>query len=206
MGNSKDLTREEVGWFARKRLAEIRTSRIKWVRVLGCNDPSRECDSYRAVKGELFEVEFAPELPLPGCDLETCHCILIAEKGPKENQQKQTKETKMKTQVESQWEASEARRATASMVQKARVIEARCPVCRQWTEMESDLLGTDVTCPNCKQPVKMVPRPNLGQTRRRIWMVVIVLGGLALFVALYGLRVKVLNDTLSPRELPDIRR
>jgi len=62
---------------------EMKNAGIKWVEVLGCNHQPEECDSYRAMKGVLIEIEHAPELPLPGCDMLECKCILLAREGPK---------------------------------------------------------------------------------------------------------------------------
>ena len=74
----KLLNRQQVQQLSRERLAEMREAGIEFVQVLGCNHAPDECESYRAMKGLKVEIAFAPELPLPGCDLEFCKCILIA--------------------------------------------------------------------------------------------------------------------------------
>jgi len=77
------FTNEEVAEMSRKRLESFRSAGIKYVRVLGCNYAPDECDIYRAARDDLFEIEFAPTLPLPGCDKANCKCILLAVEGPK---------------------------------------------------------------------------------------------------------------------------
>lgn len=65
------------------RLQKMKASGIRWVEVLGCGDPKRECDACRALKGKPIEIERAEGLPLPGCDLLECLCITIASEGPR---------------------------------------------------------------------------------------------------------------------------
>ena len=60
------------------RLDEMRQAGIKFVEILGCNNPPDECDAYRSTKGQEFEIESVPLLPLPGCDKKFCKCIHIA--------------------------------------------------------------------------------------------------------------------------------
>lgn len=64
-----------------RRVQDMRRAGIKWVEVLGCSHPPEECDAYRAMRGVLVEIEYAPGLPLPGCDLLECKCILLAREG-----------------------------------------------------------------------------------------------------------------------------
>ena len=74
------FSNEEVREMSRARLAQARAAGVKFISVLGCNYPPEECDAYRAVKDVIFEIDFAPELPLPGCDQKHCKCIILAEK------------------------------------------------------------------------------------------------------------------------------
>jgi hypothetical protein len=71
-------SRAEVERSSRERLAEMKSAGIKFVTILGCNCPPEECDAYRAIQNEKFEIEFAPTLPLLGCDKEFCKCIHLA--------------------------------------------------------------------------------------------------------------------------------
>ncbi len=66
---------------SRRRLQSFREAGIKFVQVLGCNCEEDECDAYRAVKGRVFEIQDAPQLPLAGCDQKYCKCILLARGG-----------------------------------------------------------------------------------------------------------------------------
>jgi hypothetical protein len=72
------LTASKVKKYSSMRLAEMREAGIQFVEILGCNHPPDECDAYRSIKGQKFEIEFAPLLPLPDCDKKFCKCIHLA--------------------------------------------------------------------------------------------------------------------------------
>ncbi len=59
-------------------LAEMREAGIKFVSVLGCNNPGDDCEACLAMKDQKIEIEFAMPLPLPGCDKRLCKCIWLA--------------------------------------------------------------------------------------------------------------------------------
>ena len=61
-----------------KRLREFRAAGINRVEVFGCNYAPDECDSYRAIKGQVFAIDEVPAIPLPGCDKRACKCIYLA--------------------------------------------------------------------------------------------------------------------------------
>jgi hypothetical protein len=77
------MTRAETEEYSRRTLRELRSAGIRHVAVLGCNYEPDECDAYRAIKRDIFEIDFAPSLPLPGCDKPFCKCILLAIEEPK---------------------------------------------------------------------------------------------------------------------------
>lgn len=62
----------------------MRAAGVEFVEVLGCGIPEDECEACRAAASMTFEIDFAPELPLPGCDLKYCKCVLVAAKGPRQ--------------------------------------------------------------------------------------------------------------------------
>ncbi|MGB8368150.1 MAG: hypothetical protein WCF71_02525 [Verrucomicrobiia bacterium] len=72
------MTKRRVTAESRRRIKEIKSVGIKHVKVLGAGNIDDECEACVAVKNESFDVEYAPELPLPGCDLKWCKCIIIA--------------------------------------------------------------------------------------------------------------------------------
>lgn len=71
------MTRHQVTAESRRRIEEIKSAGIKYVKVLGAGNTDDECEACVAVRDQSFEVEFTPELPLPGCDLKWCKCIII---------------------------------------------------------------------------------------------------------------------------------
>ena len=38
-------------------------------------DDERTCQAVRAYDGKAFEPDEVPDLPVPGCDADTCRCI-----------------------------------------------------------------------------------------------------------------------------------
>lgn len=67
-------------------------------------------------------------------------------------------------------------------------------------------LGLDVTCPNCKQAVKLVPRSRSARGWRNVARMLIVIGGVWLFFTLYSCREREIVRTLGGVPLPDISR
>lgn len=72
------ITKRQVTAESRRQIKQMKSVGIKFVQVLGAGNPDDECEACVAVKNQSFEVEFAPVLPLPGCDLKWCKCIIIA--------------------------------------------------------------------------------------------------------------------------------
>jgi hypothetical protein len=72
------LTSSKVKKYSSMRLAEMREAGILFVEIFGCNNPSDECDAYRSIQGQKFEIESVPLLPLPGCNKKICKCIHLA--------------------------------------------------------------------------------------------------------------------------------
>jgi len=72
------MTKRQVTAESRRRIKEMKSVGIKYVQVLSANNPDDECEACIAVKNQSFEIEFAPELPLVGCDVKWCKCIIIA--------------------------------------------------------------------------------------------------------------------------------
>jgi hypothetical protein len=64
--------------WSERRLAEMRERGIKFVQVLGCNNPGDDCEACLAMKDHSVEIEYAPTLPLPGCTMKKCKCVIIA--------------------------------------------------------------------------------------------------------------------------------
>ena len=60
------------------KLAEMREAGIKFVSVLGCNNPGEDCEACLATRDQKIEIEFATPLPLPDCDREFCKCEYLA--------------------------------------------------------------------------------------------------------------------------------
>jgi len=60
------------------RIADMRSCGIKFVQVLGCGNEGEDCEACLALKNYSIEIEFAPTLPLPGCDKKKCKCVIIA--------------------------------------------------------------------------------------------------------------------------------
>lgn len=89
------------------------------------------------------------------------------------------------------------------MAQKIRRIEARCPVCKQWSQIDREELGLDVTCPNCRQAVKLVPRSSAARGWRNFLKVLIVLGGVALCLWMYSCREEYMTRSMGGVPLPD---
>jgi hypothetical protein len=78
MSKFKGFTKTEVQQQSAGRLAQMREAGIKFVSVLGCNNPGEDCEACLAMKGQKIEIEFATPLPLPDCDREFCKCIYLA--------------------------------------------------------------------------------------------------------------------------------
>jgi hypothetical protein len=72
------MTKRQVAVESRRRIKEIKSVGVKFVQVLGAGNADDECEACIAVKNQSFDVNFAPELPLPGCDLKWRKCIIIA--------------------------------------------------------------------------------------------------------------------------------
>jgi len=56
----------------------MRECGIKFVQVLGSGNVAQECEVCIAMKNHSVEIEFAPALPLPGCTMKKCTCVIIA--------------------------------------------------------------------------------------------------------------------------------
>ena len=76
------FSRAKVRRYSQLQLAEMREVGIEFVGVLGCNNPGDDCEACLAMKGRVVEIASAAELPLPGCTMKYCKCILLAERGP----------------------------------------------------------------------------------------------------------------------------
>lgn len=72
------MTKRQVTAESRRQIKQIKSVGIKYVKVIGAGNADDECEACIAVKNQSFDVEFAPELPLSGCDLKWCKCIIIA--------------------------------------------------------------------------------------------------------------------------------
>lgn len=72
------MTRRQVKTWSRQRIEEIKSAGIKYVKVIGSGNIGDECEACIAAKQQSFEIEFAPELPPPSCDLKWCKCVIVA--------------------------------------------------------------------------------------------------------------------------------
>jgi hypothetical protein len=75
---NKYLSEQEVRDHSRASIQRMKDSGIKMIAVLGCGNALLECEASRALRNQKLEIEFAPELPLPGCDKKHCRCLIIA--------------------------------------------------------------------------------------------------------------------------------
>jgi hypothetical protein len=50
---------------------------VKFVRYLGCNNPGEDCAKVKALKGKNVPINEALPLPLPGCKMKVCKCIIV---------------------------------------------------------------------------------------------------------------------------------
>ncbi len=78
-----------------------------------------------------------------------------------------------------------------------KTIEARCPVCGEWGWADPALIGNETTCPNCRQTVRVIPRTQRARARRDIARILIVAGGVILFLLIYEARVGALARVLG---------
>ena len=84
MSKYKGPTRDKVAKTESARLATMRDAGISHVGILASPNPGEFCEECAAIMftrdkdGTRFEIEFAPALPLPGCDKEFCKCLYIA--------------------------------------------------------------------------------------------------------------------------------
>jgi hypothetical protein len=75
---STKVSRTEARSASRDRLAEIKASGIKFVKIVGSWSESENCDECKSMRGHSIEVEYAPELPLRGCRKKYCGCTIVA--------------------------------------------------------------------------------------------------------------------------------
>jgi hypothetical protein len=61
-----------------ERLNSIRSTGIRFVQVQGCNNPGDDCEECLALRNRNIKIDLAPTLPLVGCDLPFCKCIVLA--------------------------------------------------------------------------------------------------------------------------------
>ena len=81
IGIDNDIAVAQFGIYAYNKhtLRSYRASGIKKVRILGGKD-TRSCDACRSIKGKVYKIGKAPELPLKGCTSSMgCRCTYLAE-------------------------------------------------------------------------------------------------------------------------------
>lgn len=72
------MTRRQVKSWSRQRINEIRSVGIQYVRIVGAGNTGDECEACIAVRNQSYDIALVPELPLPGCDLKWCKCVIVA--------------------------------------------------------------------------------------------------------------------------------
>ena len=79
-------------------------------------------------------------------------------------------------------------------------------MCRERHRIAREEVGMDVTCPNCLQAVKLVPRSSATRGWQMFFKVLIVLGGVGLCLWMYSCREESMTRAMGGVELPDISR
>ena len=80
---------------------------------------------------------------------------------------------------------------------KAKQLDARCPVCKEWYRIPADEVGELGRCENCGQTVRLVPRSGASRARRRFFAAMIIIGGFVLFWIIYQWRVAKLSGAFT---------
>jgi hypothetical protein len=85
-----------------------------------------------------------------------------------------------------------------------KTIDGRCPVCKEWRQMDVAAVGMLTICGNCRQTVRLVPRSSTSRGWRNFLRVLIVLGGVWLCATLYSCREASLVRSYGGVEMPDL--
>ena len=85
-----------------------------------------------------------------------------------------------------------------------KTIDGRCPVCKQWRQMDVAAVGMLTICGNCRQTVRLVPRSSAARGWRNFVRVLMVMGGVCLCGWMYSCRMEGMVRSYGGVPLPDL--